>query len=178
MYHRERSQYEHFGFDSGVMTIDRGDDEFPWLTFPADPSAELTGPTCGMHWPNMLHPTPERNSEVVGRWVNYLKPYNEKPDMMLAPESEAFQHQLLHHTLTKAQVIRNSIELDFTETDKLPGLAGRKDFTLKVLTEKPQQFVAEAVIIKAQSLQEGSDLLYTLTLERKAGVLKARIRFN
>ena len=177
MYHKERAQYDFFGFDSGVMTVDRGDDEFPWLTFPADPSAELTGPTCGMHWPNMLHPTPERNSEVVERWVKYLKPYDEKPGMMLAPDSEAFQHQLAHHTLTKARFIRNSIELDFTETDHLPRLAGRDELTIKILSQKPQQFVAEGVVIKSQSLQEGVDHLYILILERKEGVSKAKIRF-
>ena len=184
MYNRERVQYEHFGFDSEVMTVDRGSDEFPWLTFPADPSAELAGPTCGMHWPNMLHPKPERNKEVVERWVKYLKPYNEKPDMMLAPDSEAFQHQLMHHELTKLQFLRNSVELDFTETDSLPGMAamaampGGQGLTLKILSEKLLQFRGEGAVIKSQSLQEGADLLYELNLERGQGASRARIRWS
>jgi hypothetical protein len=177
MYHRERAEYKYFGFDSGVMTIDRGEDEFPWLTFPADPSAELTGPTCGMHWPNMLHPAPERNSEVVERWVNYLRPFDKKPGRMLAPDSAAFQHQMAHHTLTKVKLNGNLIELDFTATDQLPRLPGRDELTIKVLTEKPGQFTAEGAFVLSQSLQEGTDHLYILNLERKTGVSRARIRW-
>jgi len=176
IYNKERIQYEHFGFDSGVMTIDRGDDEFPWLTFPADPSAELTGPTCGLHWPNILHPDPERNSEVVDKWVNYLKPYNEKPEMILAPDSVAFQHQLAHHTLTKTQFSRNLIELDFAETDILPGAIGKVSLTLKISVDKPKKFIAEGIDIKSQSLQNGSEFLYVLNLERKSQERKALIR--
>lgn len=177
MHNRERVQYEHFGIDSGVITIDRGDDEFPWLTFPADPSTEIAGPTCGMHWPNMLHPSPERNSEVVERWVNYLTPYNERPDMMLARNSLDFRHQLLHHSLTEAGLAGNSIELDFTETDRLNGVSLRKEFTVKIIADKPLRFTAEGIHIKSQNYQDGSDFLYVLNLERKQGVTKACLRF-
>jgi hypothetical protein len=175
IYNKERIQYEHFGFDSGVMTIDRGNDQFPWLTFPGDPSAELTGPTCGMHWPNMLHPDPARNSEIVEKWVNYLKPYNEEPDMMLAPDSVAFQHQLAHHTLTMAQIKRNSIELDFTETDKLPENIGNRELTLKILSETALRFKSEEVIIKSQFPVKEHEFRYVLNLERIPGKSKVSI---
>ncbi|MBT3384618.1 MAG: hypothetical protein HN778_18395 [Prolixibacteraceae bacterium] len=178
MYNNERIQHELFGFDAGVMTIDRGSDEFPWDTFPGNPSMELTGPTCGMHWPNMLHPNPERNSEVVQKWVNYLKPYNEKQDMMLAPDSVAFQNQLVHQTLTKTQLKRNSIKIDFTETDKLPSGVGMGELTLKIVTDKPTQFKSEDIKIKSQTLQRGSKFLYNLILKRKAGKLKVNIIFD
>jgi hypothetical protein len=176
MYHKERAQYKYFGFDAGVMTIDRGGDEFPWTTFPGDPSSELTGPTCGLHWPNLLHPDPERNPEVIDRWVNYLKPFDEKQDRMLAPDSVVFQHQLAHHTLTRVKPERNSIDLDFTETDRLPGIIGKGELTLKVMTDKPQQFISDGALIKSQSLHEGSEFLYVLKLERTAGNLNAQVR--
>lgn len=178
MYNKERAQYGYFGIDADLMTVDRGSDEFPWLTFPADPSAELTGPTCGLHWPNMLHPDPERNQEVVERWVKYLKPYIEKPDMILAPDSVAFQHQVAHHTLTLVQLKRNSIDLDFTETDKLPGSMGKRELTVKVMTDKPVQFGSNDIHILSQPLLEGSELLYNIKLDRKAGKVKAQVRIN
>jgi hypothetical protein len=178
MYNKERAQYEHFGFDAGVMTIDRGSDEFPWLTFPADPSAKLSGSTCGLHWPNMLHPDPERNSEIVERWVNYLKPYNDKQDMMLDQDSVAFQHQLAHHTLSLAQLKRNSIELDFIETDKLPGPIGKGELTIKIMADKPLQFRSDGIKIIIQSLQKDSEFLYTLKLEWEAGKVKAHVRLS
>lgn len=139
------------------------------------PSAKLTGPTCGMHWPNILHPDPERNSEIVERWVNYLKPYNQKHDMMLAGDSIEFQHQLAHHTLTQIKADRNSIGLDFTETDKLPGTVGKGAFTIKIITDEPHQFRSEDAEIKSQSLQRGNEFLYVVKLDRKEGTAKAMI---
>jgi hypothetical protein len=176
VYNKERIENKYFGFDSRVMTIDRGNDEFQWLVFPADPSAGLSGPTCGLHWPNMLHPDPEKNSEIVHRWINYLKPYNYKHDMMLAHDSVHFQNQLAHHTLTRTKLERNFIELDFTETDRLPGAVGKGELTLKILTDKPQQFRSDGIEIKEQSLQEGSEFLYILNLHRKPQENQARIR--
>jgi len=178
IYNKERIQYELFGFDNEVMTIDRGNDEFQWLVFPADPSAELTGPTCGMHWPNMLHPDPERNDEIVDRWVNYLKPYNEREDRMLAPDSVAFQHQLAHHFLTQPTLKRNSIHLDFTRTDALPGIIGKRELYLKINTSKPVLFGSDEIDIVSQSVQGNSKYIYLLNLHRKAGKSTAELKIS
>ena len=97
--------------------------------------------------------------------------------MMLTPDSVAFQHQLAHHTLTKTQLKRNSIALDFTETDKLPGTIGKGELTLKIKTDKPCQFKSDELKIISQSLQNGSEFLYTLKLEREGGKLKALLTF-
>ncbi len=176
MDNKERAQYGYFGIDANLMTIDRGSDEFLWLTFPADPSSELNRPTCGLHWPNMLHPDPGKNSEIVERWVSYLKPYNEKQDMMLAPNSVSFQHQLAHHTLTKVKPEKNSIALNFSEADKLTGIIGKGELTLKIITDKPHKFKSHDLDIKSQSLQKGSEFLYVLNLERIAGKATAKVR--
>jgi len=175
MYNKERVQYGLFGFDNDIMTIDRGSDEFQWLVFPANPSAILSGPTCGLHWPNMLHPDPDRNQETVEKWVNYLKPYNEKKDMMLAPDSVAFQNQLAHHQLTKMQLTGNSMSLDFSETDKLPYKTGNSELILKILTDKPHQFIPEGITLLSQSLLESNQLLYTVKLRRDIRKKNARI---
>lgn len=178
IYNKERIQFGSFGFDSNVMTIDRGNDEFQWLIFPADPKAELTGPTCGMHWPNLLHPDPARNSEIVEKWVNYLRPYNEKADKMLAPDSGTFQHQLAHHKLTKVGVNRNSIHIDFTGTDKLPGAIGKSDLTIKIKTDKAHQFSSEEIDIVSQSSQQSDVDLYILKLKRKEGYTTATVKIS
>ena len=101
IFHSERIQYKTFGVDSGVITIDRGKDMSPWNAFPGNPLEIKTVPTCGMHWPNLLHPDPSRNSESVEIWIDYLKSYNEKPDTFLAPDSLVFRQQLAHMELTR-----------------------------------------------------------------------------
>ncbi len=178
VYNKERIENEHFGFDSGVITIDRGNDEFQWLVFPADPKAELKGPTCGMHWPNMLHPDPERNNEVVQRWIEYLKPYNEKYDTILAPDSVYLQKQLAHHSLTGVKILKNSIELDFTETDKLPSSFGKAELTIKIITEKASKFQSDNINIDSVKLSKGDKFLYTLKISRKESLTKAYVNIG
>lgn len=175
MYNADRIQYKHFGFDAGVITIDRGSDEFPWLTFPGNPYKVLTGPTCGLHWPNMLHPDPKRNLEVVQKWINYLEPYNEKTEMMLAPDSVDFQHQLIHHSLTKTEIKGNVIVFDFTEINKLPTMVGKDALTIKIQANKQFQFKPDGIIIKSQSSQQNDKYLFTLKLERIAKIIDPRI---
>lgn len=178
MYNRERIQYRLFGFDAGVMTVDRGSDEFPWDTFPANPSKALKGPTCGIHWPNLLHPDPERNSEIVRKWIEYLKPYNNKPDMMLAPDSNAFRQQLAHQELTKLRQDANIILLDFSETDKLPGRIGKELFTVKIKTGKMSlNFESKGIKIISQTYNKESET-YILTMERELAQTNARIEIG
>lgn len=178
IYNANRIQNRFFGFDAGVITIDRGSDEFPWLTFPGNPSKVLTGPTCGLHWPNMLHPDPKRNSEVVKNWVNYLKPYNESPNMMLAPDSVGFQQQLAHHSLTEIELEGDLIVFDFTETDKLPSLVGKDGLTIKIQADKPIQFKPDGLIIKSQSSLKNDKYLVTFKLDRVAGSANAHIQIS
>lgn len=167
-----------FGFDSEIITIDRGDDQFQWDIFPGDPEAVLKGPTCGLHWPNLLHPDPDRNPEIVERWVNYLKPYNDRPDMILAPDSVYFQHQLVHSQLTKTIVKGNHIDFDFTETDKLPRDLGKKTITVKIQSARPLKLWSDIMRINSVSLDKQESFLYTINAERMEGRKRGRINFE
>ncbi len=77
MYNAEGAQFGLFGVDSGVITVDRGEDLLGWDAFSEKPAGVLTGPTCGLHWPNLLHKDPSRNSEIVDAWVKLLQAYND-----------------------------------------------------------------------------------------------------
>ncbi len=168
MYNSNRVQYGLFGLDHDVMTVDRGSDEFQWTAFPGIPSKKLTGPTCGMHWPNLLHPDPERNSETVQKWVNYLKPYNERPETLLAPNSVIFQQQLAYHVTAKAKLIGNTIYFDFSNTNQLPDRIVKGEFFISVLTGKPVTFKPNGIIIQTQlCLSQTDKLVYKLHVKRK-----------
>ena len=83
MYNAEAAQFELFGIDAGIITVDRGNDLFDWNIIGKKPKGILQGSTCGLHWPNLLHEDPERNSEIVDAWVKLLKPYNDKIETLL-----------------------------------------------------------------------------------------------
>jgi len=168
MYNNSSVQNGLFGFDSGVITIDRGEDEFEWDVFPADPKSDHEGPTYGLHWPNMLHPDPSRNSEVVERWTAYFRRYNEKPDYILASDSVELQQQLAHRQLTMAKLVNDNIEFNFSETDKLPRMVDKRKFTFKVISDKQLSFKAINLKIISESLFDSNgSQQYTLKLERE-----------
>ena len=171
-------QHGVFGLDAGVMTVDRGDDLMDWDVIGQVPNGTLTGPTCGLHWPNLLHPDPERNPEIVAGWVALLSSYDDSANTMLAPDSVSFQHQLAHNVCTRATLSGSSIDLDFRETDALPAPLGRREVTLKVRSASVLGFASDTVgVASSSSRRDGDALVYTLGLERRPGGAKARVQF-
>ena len=176
MLNRENVKHGLFGFDAGVMTVDRGDDLVSWYQIGPNPEGEITGSTCGMHWPNLLHENPERNSEIVERWVKLLTPYKNKQNTLLAKNSDEFQHQLAHNVCTKIVFQENLIELDFSETDKLPGNIGKNELTLKISCPNELQFTSENIkVISTTFKRNDNSILHTLCLGRKKGIAKASV---
>lgn len=179
MYNAKAVQFGLFGIDEGVITVDRGKDLFNWNIFGGKPERALIGPTCGMHWPNLLHEDPNRNSEIVDAWVKFLRPYNEKPDTLLATDSCAFRKQLLHLFATKIQLNGTSFELDFTEVDRIMGELDRSELVIKVSSPNKLIFNTDTIKIAATDIFVNGDVnLYTLKLTRLPGYDKARIEIK
>ena len=177
MANADAAQHGVFGLDSGVMTVDRGDDLLDWDVIGEVPSGSLAGPTCGLHWPNLLHPDPDRNPEIVAGWVALLAPFDDRADTMLAPDSVAFQHQLAHHVCTRVTHAGDAIDLDFRGTDRLPAPLGAGELTLKVRSVAALDFTSDAVeIATSESRPGGDEILHTLRLERRPGFERARVR--
>ncbi|MCD6597561.1 MAG: twin-arginine translocation signal domain-containing protein [Bacteroidales bacterium] len=179
MLNKEHVKHGIFGFDSGLMTVDRGADLLNWDTIGAKPEGAITGSTCGMHWPNLLHEDPERNSEIVEGWVKFLAPYNDKQETLLAKHSDEFKHQLAHHVCTKTIFQGNLIELDFSETDKLPGSMGKNELTLKINSIDELQFSSKNIKIISSTLKRNDNsIVHTVCLDRIKGILKASVNMS
>lgn len=176
MLNKENVKHGAFGFDDNVMTVDRGVDLIAWNTLGGNPEGLVNGSTCGMHWPNILHENPERNSEIVNRWVKFLAPYNNKQETMLAKHSVEFQHQLAHSVCTKTKLMGNTIELDFSEIDKLPEAFGKKELTIKLKSSNELSFKSDSIKIVSNSLiRNDNSVLYTICLKRTTGHIKASL---
>jgi len=169
--------HKFFGVDDGVRTIDRGADLLDWNIIGKIPTGELKGPTCGLHWPNLLHEDPERNLEIVEGWVKFLEPYNDKLETMLAVNSTAFQNQLAHQTCTKLELADKTIKINFNEFDKQVKFDGNDELTLKIKSASEMQFLTDNVEILSEKLQREADhFLYTVHLKRK--IRKSEITIN
>lgn len=175
MHNAGRFQHRYFGYDDGVMTVDRGMDLLRWFAIGATPSGAIEGPICGMHWPNILHEDPERNEEIVQAWVEFLRPYDQRIDRMLAPNTDAFASQLAHHECTTMQVADNKIEFDFQESIKLPDSIAHSVFVLKLESSVPLQFTASGVEIMTVEETKG---IYKLALRKPATIQSGSIEYR
>ncbi|MDZ7604558.1 MAG: hypothetical protein U5K79_03000 [Cyclobacteriaceae bacterium] len=166
MFNKSAVQHNFYGVDSGIMTIDRGSDIFDWNVIGPSPEGTINGPTCGLHWPNLLHENPERNSEIVEGWVRLLDRYNAQKETMLAKNSHLFQQQLAHHSATKIVVQNNEIKMDFSGTNQLGTIIPNKELTVKVTSDKEIVFSSDIIrIVSVTSKQLPDFILYSLNLE-------------
>ena len=176
MANRESVKNGFFGFDSGVITVDRGQDLLDWNMIGVKPIGEIKGPVCGLHWPNLLHSDPERNSESVAEWVKLLKPYNENIETMLAPDSEQFRVQLVHSGCTGIKINEKNIELDFTNTDSLPVSYFKAEFFIKLKSINKLNFLSNDLEILTESSGSENGYSYKLKLKRLTTAKKSGIK--
>jgi hypothetical protein len=178
MYNRAAVRHGVFGFDAGVITIDRGQDLLEWNDIGKTPVGQLHGPTCGMHWPNLLHPEPERNLEVVEGWVRLLQPCHSAMETLLAADSESFRNQLVHHVCTQLTITDDDIRMDFAKVDSLPRLPSRQELALKVRSPQMLSFESDSIRVGSEPPVESEGLYqYTLRLNRIPGYTEARLNY-
>jgi hypothetical protein len=179
MFHADRVSHEVFGFDNDVITVDRGHDLLSWKSIGEVPKGELKGPTCGLHWPNLLHPDPDRNGEIINSWVDFLIPYNEKAETLLARNSDDFCHQLVHHRCTTLKIGNDHINIDFSDVNKLQSQIGQKDIVLKIESPTELKFDPENIIVESESVTKADNkLLYTLRLTRVPEKKEAKLIYK
>ncbi len=170
MRNREAAKEGIFGFDGGVITVDRGHDFLDWNIIGQAPTGELRGPTCGMHWANLLHTDPARNSEIVEGWVRLLQPLKDSLEMWLAADSEVFRAQLIHHVCTELTPTEKGFRLNFTKVDALPGQIKREEFVLKLKSPSPLRLSSESVDLASETVvKKENALLYSFKLKRLSG---------
>ena len=166
MFNKEAAQYNFFGVDSGIMTVDRGSDIFDWNVIGVKPEGIINGPTCGLHWPNLLHEDPERNPETVQAWIELLAPDDKKQETLLAKNSLFFQKQLAHHIASKIEVKDGEVNMDFSDTLKLGTVLPNNELTVKISSDKEIDFSSDTIqIVSVTSSKDAKAFLYSLNLE-------------
>jgi hypothetical protein len=136
-----RPQDTLFGVEHGIMTVDRTD-HINWNAVASSPTEDVAGPIVGLHWPNILHPDPVRNSEVVDRWVTHLEGVGRRPDRMLARDTNQFRVQLAYHAGTGIRCDGAGIALDFGRVGEFGAVAAGDAFTIKVACRDELSFTS------------------------------------
>ncbi len=139
----EAQKVQPFLWDGDVFTAARGTDLCRWCDIAPHPGGELTGTVCGMHWPNLLHPDPARNREVVQRWVDFLRPYGTRLETMLAGNTRAFCGQLVYHVEGTVQRTADEVFIDLTGVASGDVLGLAAGFSVRVRTTGPAAFASK-----------------------------------
>ncbi len=126
------AQNKRIAVECGVMLVDRGSVGIPWYEIESELRPVSGQPIYGVHWPNFLHTEPERNLEVVGRWVDGLLPYDHRLDTMLAPDTATCWTQFAHEALATMRPIEGGVEIDLARLRSMPESPIGHTFTVKV----------------------------------------------
>ncbi len=140
----ETPQFELFGIDDSMFIVDRGNEPgVAWYSIGGDvPDKIIEGCICGLHWPNILHENPERNMEVVERWVKYFKDHNKVFTKILAPDTLHHRAQLAYCNLTDLQLKDEVLTLDFSRFFKLFDRHFHEGMTLRLKNNPKHEAVS------------------------------------
>jgi hypothetical protein len=137
-------------WECGVMLVDRGKHVPVWNNTNCDPLFSFDGPVLALHWPNILHSDPEKNSMVVDRWVQFIKTGVEKNGYVLSQNLMSCLTQFSYKQFSKIEKVHNGYIVDLSWRKNIPQHLLGASFFLKV--KKPSGiglkiFGAESVAV-------------------------------
>lgn len=149
--HREQAlQHPRFGIEAGILTIDRGPDVLPWCEMNPELRFQVSGPICGAHWANFLHPNPAHNEQVIAQWVQHLRPYGDDFFRMLSASTSDCWTQFVYNQTAQAWCEQATVHFDFTALEALPAMPLNEFFHVKIMAEEGSIFTSEDFSIEAE----------------------------
>ncbi|CAN5378314.1 hypothetical protein BH09VER1_BH09VER1_06620 [soil metagenome] len=154
-----------FGFENGLLAVDRTNDPFRWNTIAPEPTVLPDGPICSMHWPQILHSDPARNREVVERWVRILGQVDGKWERLLSRNTTEFLDQLVHYAVTTVSPTGSGLTVDATRFFAQPWAGMGDKVTVKMRTELPVTLLCDGARLTGRQHQaEGEKILMSFDI--------------
>ena len=162
------------GVENGIITVDRTSDLTAWYAVGADTPNVVKKSYYGMHWPNFLSQDPERNMEVVDRWVEYFSQYKNNFDILPARDNAMGSTQALYKRFTGVAIENQSMSLDFKEVDS----QGVRDLDLTFYINVKNGFVPQSDNSLEISKYEEKEEFTTYKVTRRDSIEDAVIHFT
>jgi hypothetical protein len=105
--------------ECGVTLIERGQAPVSWEQAAASPRFDFGHPILPLHWANLLHRDPARNSTVVDGWIDFLKTNAADCGMIFLPDVEDALAQIVFQDLTRIEVHETTIVFDLTDVRRV-----------------------------------------------------------
>ncbi len=160
-----------FSVEHNILIIDRHIDMYDYNVIgPTDQMKQLyklTNTVIGMHWPNVLHQDPERNLEIVDKWVEAVKTLENDFGTCLAEDSaHAFSQEPYRWGTAIWIEGGNRLVFDFKRVDALKskssGILNEFYFKTKV---KLQEGMHNGIMVSPPAIQ-GDRPFYLYKLKR------------
>ena len=162
-------------WECGVGLLERGLSPVPWHQSACTPVWDISGPILPLHWGNLLHIEPERNTEIVDGWAEMLIAMTTGPEYILAADIEACWHQVAMLAFGRLSVQDNAIVIDpGRRPSDIPGAGG--PFWLNVHSGRKKMLAVRG----AELLTERSDgiCIRSLHLLPEKGSSKIELVFS
>ncbi len=172
----ETPQFKLFGIDDSMFVVERGNEPgVAWYSIGGGaPEKIIEGCICGLHWPNILHPDPERNLEVVERWVKYFEAHARTFTKILARDTLHHRAQLAYCNLTDLQIKDKELTLDFSKFFKMFDHHFHEGVTLRIKNNKICEAVSGdarlAVVNNAGSDFSGINIIFDDCRQRQVKI--------
>lgn len=141
-------------WESGVVLLDRGECECAWNEPSCKPVFSFDRPVLPLHWTNLLHQNPDRNSDVVHCWADFLEQGAKAHGCILSSDTRACFTQYLYRTCSAVSSTNGVISLDLKWVDKLPAKALDDSFVVCMTSPGPFDFKisgAAASLVREES---------------------------
>lgn len=162
--------------ECGVALVERASLAAGWQDLDPRPNFAFDQPTCALHWPNILHPDPRRNLEVVGRWVEHLRPFGQRLDGMLAADTKSGWTQTAYYSLADVTEAAGGFEIDVAAVQAVSTPAFDLAFTFKVEAPPAVRWsVAGGILRAAEFDPQTNHHVLRLEPEQRCLLLSGRI---
>lgn len=97
--------------ENGIINCDRVNNVISWDWINPTPPDEVYSGFFGLHWPNLLHPDPDRNVEAVDKWVEYFSRCNNVYGIVLAKNEDEAHLQTVYEKDTLLDVSDEGVSI-------------------------------------------------------------------
>ncbi len=122
--------HEAMTWECGVILLERGLSPVAWDQRATVPDSLPDQPIVALHWVNLLHPDPARNSEIVDRWAGLIRATTDDFRRILAEDVADCWNQAAYYYLAACRTGDSGVTIDLHGIPQLAQLHG--PVTLKI----------------------------------------------
>jgi hypothetical protein len=158
-------------WENKVLLADRGKSESAWNAIGCNPAFAFDGPFLPLHWANILHPDPEKNNEVIDKWIVFIRDGARKHRFLLARDMHSCLIQYLHVVFAVIDRQDSDFSIDLTWKKNIPHNLYDSSFFVELSHPPSMEFRISGGQAKCAAKDNNSSLLHITPFQGIAKIL-------